>query len=182
VFHEAAAQLGRLLARASLTVVYGGGALGSMGALADAALAEGGQVIGIQPRFMSELEWTHSRLSGLHIVDDMQERKRMMLATSDAVVALPGGSGTFEELFEAITAKRLGLYLNPIVLVNQRDFFDPCIELLERAIEERFMDARHREMWQVVEDPDQVIDAMCSSPAWSREALDFAAVSGSSEG
>jgi len=182
VYHEAAAHLGRALAVAGLTVVYGGGAVGSMGALADAALDAGGQVIGIQPRFMSELEWTHSRLSGLHIVDDMQERKRMMLATSDAVVALPGGSGTFEELFEAITAKRLGLYLNPIVLVNQRGFFDPCIELLERAIEERFMDARHREMWRVVESPEEVIGAIHAAPQWSREALGFAAVPGSSEG
>lgn len=175
-FHEAAARLGGFLARAGYGVVYGGGAAGSMGALADGALAEGGEVVGIQPRFMAELEWAHERITQMHVVEDMQERKRRMLAYADAVVALPGGSGTFEELFDAISAKRLGIYLEPIVIVNQRGFFDPCIEMLERAIAERFMDERHREMWRVVEDEADVLAAIENSPPWSPEALRFAAV------
>jgi uncharacterized protein (TIGR00730 family) len=176
IYHEVAARLGRILARASMTIVYGGGAEGSMGALADAALAAGGEVVGIQPRFMRELEWSHGRLTALHVVEDMQERKRRMLECADAVVALPGGSGTFEELFEAITAKRLGFFLNPIILVNQRSFFDPCIAMLERCVEERFMDCRHREMWQVVAEPEQVPRAIEVAAPWDESARGFAAI------
>jgi uncharacterized protein (TIGR00730 family) len=175
-YRDAARRLGELLALADCTVVYGGGGEGSMGALADGALDAGGHVVGIQPKFMRELEWTHARISELHVVEDMQERKRMMLDTADAVVMLPGGSGTLEEFFETLTAKRLGLFLGPIVVVNQDGFFDPCLEMLERAIEERFMDARHREMWRVVADVEAVSDAIEASPAWSEEARDFAAV------
>jgi hypothetical protein len=176
IYHEAAGRLGRTLARASMTIVYGGGAVGSMGALADAALEAGGEVVGIQPRFMRDLEWSHAGLTELQLVEDMQERKRRMLECADAVVALPGGSGTLEELFEAITAKRLGFFLNPIILVNQRGFFDPCIATLERCVEERFMDGRHREMWQVVAEPEQVPRAIEVAAPWDASAQDFAAI------
>jgi hypothetical protein len=107
-----------------------------MGALADGALAKGGHVIGVLPEFMGKLEWGHERLTELRLVGDMHERKRRMIAEVDAVIALPGGCGTLEELFEAITWKRLGLYSKPIVLVNVAGYFDPCVELLERAIAE----------------------------------------------
>jgi uncharacterized protein (TIGR00730 family) len=176
VYREAATRLGELLAAADYSVVYGGGAEGSMGALANGALAAGGEVVGIQPRFMTELEWTHDQLTALHVVDDMQERKRRMLACADAVVVLPGGSGTFDELFDAITAKRLGIYLNPIVIVNQRNFFDPALALLENAIREQFMDARHRVMWSEVGAVEDVVEAIAASPRWSREARSFAAL------
>jgi hypothetical protein len=96
-----------------------------MGALADAALAAGGQLIGILPKFMNDLEWGHKSLTELRLVDDMHHRKRMMIEESDAIVALPGGSGTFEELLEAITWKRLGLVVSPIVIVNVRGFLRP---------------------------------------------------------
>ena len=109
-YHDAAASLGHAIASAGDTLVYGGGAVGSMGAMADAALAQGGSVVGVIPRFMRELEWAHPGLTELQLVDDMHERKREMLRLADAIVALPGGSGTFEELFEAITQKRLGLF------------------------------------------------------------------------
>src|SRR5262249_447164 len=137
--HYAAARaLGRLLAEQGMTIVYGGGSVGSMGALADAALAAGGKLIGILPGFMDDLEWGHKRLTEMRLVDEMHHRKRLMLEEADAVVALPGGSGTFEELLEAITWKRLGLYVNPIVIVNVLGFYDPLRELLERAVAERF--------------------------------------------
>lgn len=175
-YHELARRLGEALAKAGLPIIYGGGGAGSMGALADGALAVGGEVVGIQPRFMTELEWAHNGLSALHMVEDMQERKRRMIESCDAVVALPGGSGTFEELFEVITAKRLGIFCGPIVLVNQRAFFDPCVALLERCIEESFMDERHRNMWQVVERVEEVIPAIQSAPGWSPEARQFASL------
>jgi hypothetical protein len=109
------------------------------------------------------------------VVDDMRMRKHEMLSRSRAVVALPGGSGTLEELFEAITLKRLGIYLHPIVLVNTRGFFEPLLALLESAVRERFMDARHLAMWQVVDEPERVPEALASAPAWSAEARRFAA-------
>jgi uncharacterized protein (TIGR00730 family) len=165
-----------VLARAAQVVVYGGGALGSMGALASAAIASGGHVIGIQPRFMNELEWTHTGIHDLQLVEDMQERMRRMLAIADAIVALPGGSGTLEELLDALTAKRLGEIVVPIVIVNQDGFFDPLIEQLSRCIEERFMDERHRDMWQVVARAEDVPAAIASAPAWSKDALEFASV------
>jgi uncharacterized protein (TIGR00730 family) len=173
-YYAAARRLGRLLAEASVTVVFGGGANGAMGALADGALAAGGRLIGILPRFMQELEWAHPRLSELRVVEDMRERKHQMLQGADGVVALPGGSGTLEELLEAITLKRLGLYFGPIVLVNVRGFYDPLLRLLEDAIAERFMDERHRAMWRAVAGPDDVLPALRSAPAWPEDARGFA--------
>jgi uncharacterized protein (TIGR00730 family) len=175
-YREAAGRLGGVLARAGITIVYGGGAVGSMGALADGALAAGGSVIGILPRFMAELEWGHPRLTQLELVEDMRVRKHAMLARSQAAIALPGGSGTLEELLEAITLKRLGLYLNPIVLVNTRDFFAPLIQTLKRAVDEHFMDTRHLDMWQVVATPEEVPAALTAAPRWSADSRSFAAV------
>jgi len=173
-YYDAARRLGRLLASHGITIVYGGGSVGAMGALADAALEAGGQLIGILPRFMDDLEWGHRSLTELRIADDIHQRKRWMIEDVDAVVALPGGCGTFEELLEAITWKRLGLYVNPIVIVNVRGFYDPLVALLERAVAERFMDERHRAMWTVVDRPEEVLDAIRRAPAWSSEARRFA--------
>ena len=175
-YYEAAASLGWSLAQCGVTIVYGGGAVGSMEALADAALAEGGKVIGVLPRFMYDLEWGHQRLTELRLVGDLHERKRLMIEEVDAIVALPGGSGTLEELMEAITWKRLGLHGHPIVLVNVRSFFDPLLALLERCIAERFMDPRHRAMWTVVGSADEVVDAIRNAPPWGPDARRFALV------
>jgi uncharacterized protein (TIGR00730 family) len=174
VYFRAAETLGCELARNGITVIYGGGGGGLMGRLADAALREGGRVTGILPMFMDELEWGHGSLTELILVSDMHERKRTMLASADAVVALPGGCGTLEELFEAVAWKRLGLYLGPIALVNVQGFFDPCISLLERCVEERFMDERHRSMWTVVDRPEAVLQALQNAPEWHAKNRSFA--------
>ncbi len=147
-----------------------------MGALADAALAEGGRVIGVLPRFMDDLEWGHQRLTELILVNDLHERKRLMIQEVDAVIALAGGCGTWEELFEAMSWKRLGLYTGPIVIVNTCGFYDPMLSMLERSIEGHFMDERHRTMWSVVEEPEQVLEAIRSAPPWKREFRSFAAL------
>jgi uncharacterized protein (TIGR00730 family) len=173
---DAAESVGRELARHRITIQYGGGAVGSMGRLADGALAEGGLVIGIIPRFMRELEWGHSAISELQVVNDMHERKRLMITGADAVIALPGGCGTFEELFEAITMKRLGLYFGPIILVNTRRFFDPLVAMLDQCVKERFMDERHREMWMVVGSAPEVVPAIRSNGAWPADCRNFAAL------
>jgi uncharacterized protein (TIGR00730 family) len=174
-YRQAAFRLGEVLATLGIAVIYGGGAVGSMGALADGALSRGGRVVGILPRFMADLEWGHPRLTELKLVEDMRSRKHLMLTGAQAAIALPGGSGTMEELLEAVTLKRLGLYLGPIVLVNTRGYFEPLLALLEHAVAERFMDERHRAMWQVVAQPEEVPAALESAPAWSEAFRSFAA-------
>ncbi len=157
VYLEAAAGLGRALAQAGIAIVYGGSSLGSMGRLAAAALDAGGRVTGVLPRFM-------------------HERKRIMLELSDAVVALPGGCGTLEELLEAITWKRLGLYRGPVVLTNVNGFYDPCLQLLARCVEECFMDPKHAAMWLVAGGPEEVVPLLRSAPEWPEDARSFAAL------
>jgi uncharacterized protein (TIGR00730 family) len=173
-FLDAARRLGAHLAGHGIGVIYGGGALGSMGAVADGALAAGGRVVGILPSFMNDLEWGHTGISELRIVADMHERKRTMIAGAGAVVALPGGCGTLEELLEAITWKRLGLFNAPIVIVNLRGFFDPLLAQLARCIHERFMDERHGSLWSVVDDPEDVVAAIEAAPRWGEDARAFA--------
>ena len=174
VYHDAAGALGEAIARAGDTLVYGGGAVGSMGALANAALAHGGSVVGVIPRFMRELEWAHPDLTELQLVHDMHERKREMLRLADAIVALPGGSGTFEELFEAITQKRLGIFPNPIIIFNQNGFYDSLYSLLELSVELRFMNEKHLEIWRSVESIDEVLPAIHASEQWPADAIRFA--------
>jgi uncharacterized protein (TIGR00730 family) len=128
------------------------------------------------PKFMMELEWGHDDLTELHVVEDMRTRKHEMLTRSSAVVALPGGTGTLEELFEAITLKRLGLFLGPIVIVNTRGYYDPLIVQLSSAIDERFMDNRHKSMWTVVAGPDDVLPALDTAAAWGEDSRNFAVV------
>jgi uncharacterized protein (TIGR00730 family) len=176
VYHDAARRMGEILAMRGFTIVYGGGARGSMGALADGALAAGGKVIGVMPRFMQDLEWGHPKLTELRIVEDMRVRKHEMLSRSQGLVVLPGGCGTFEEMFEALTLKRLGLYVHPIVLVNTRDYFAPFISMFEHMVTERFMGPRHAQMWQAVEAPDDVPHALEHAPPWSETAREFAQI------
>lgn len=177
-YHDAATALGRLLAEAGATVVYGGGAVGLMGSLANGALAAGGDVVGIIPRFMTEVEWQHPGLASLEVVEDMRERKHRLLTGSDAVVALPGGCGTLEELFEALTLKRLGLYFNPIVLVNTNGFYAPLQQFMLRMIEQRFMNPEHAQMWTLVDSPGDVLAAIRNAPTWSDDARSHAVVRG----
>jgi uncharacterized protein (TIGR00730 family) len=176
-YHAAAYRLGELLAEDGCSIVYGGGAVGSMGAVANGALSKKGRVVGVIPKFMVELEWEHPGLTELLHVEDMRTRKHLMLSQSHAVVALPGGTGTLEELFEAMTLKRLGLYRNPIILVNTRGFYDPLIQLMADAVTERFMGEQHAQLWQVVNHPEEVVPALRVAPQWPADAIRFAAQS-----
>ena len=173
-YHQAAHRLGEALAAAGVAIVYGGGGAGSMGAVADGALACGGEVVGVLPRFMADLEWGHPGLTKLDLVEDMRERKHQMLVDSDAVIALPGGCGTFEELFEALTLKRLGLYIKPIILLNTLNYYQPCVAMLQQAIDQNFMNLKHGQMWTVVNEPEGILEAIESAPAWSEQAREFA--------
>jgi len=176
IYRETAYELGSILAQESVSIVYGGGRVGSMGAVADGALAAGGKVIGIIPEFMVQLEWAHQDLSELKIVANMRERKHLMLKDVDAVVALPGGSGTLEELMEAITLKRLGVYLEPIILVNTNGFYDKFTAMMQQCVDEQFIDQKHLSMWQVVDKVSEVLEAIETSVKWTRDARKFAAI------
>jgi uncharacterized protein (TIGR00730 family) len=174
VYVEAAREMGAVLARAGLTVLTGGGATGLMGAVAEGTLEAGGCVEGIMPRFMTDKELAHAGLTTLHMVEAMHDRLNMMLERSDAFVALPGGCGTLEEIFYVLTRKRLGQCAAPMVIVNVRGYFDPCLAMLERCVEQGFMDARHAGMWTVVSTPGEVPAALRGAAAWGAENAAFA--------
>jgi uncharacterized protein (TIGR00730 family) len=175
-YYQAATRLGEVLAGAGLSIIFGGGGKGLMGAMADGALGAGADVHGIVPTFLRDLEVSHPGLTSLDVVDDMRLRKHRMLERSDAVVTLPGGCGTYEEVFEALTLKRLGQWLGPIVLVNTNGFYDLFIDFLEHSVQERFMGEAHAEMWSVVNEPEEVIEALATARSWSQDALQFANV------
>ena len=157
---EAARSVGRLLAESGRTLVYGGGRVGLMGAVADAVLDRGGRVIGVIPRSLLEKELAHQGLTDLRVVASMHERKAMMADLSDAFLTLPGGLGTLEELFETWTWGQLGLHEKPYGLLNVAGFFDPLLAFVDRTIEQRFVMAEHRAMLLVGADPEQLLRDM----------------------
>ena len=175
-FHADARALGEALARGGCSIVFGGGSQGLMGSLADGALSAGGEVVGILPKFMADLEWGHPGLTHLELVEDMRERKHRLLTGSDAVVALPGGCGTLEELFEAITLKRLGIYFEPILLLNTRGFYAPLQGFMDSVIGERFMNPEHAAMWQIVDRVEDVLPTIAATPRWREDARNYAVV------
>lgn len=142
---EAARELGSTLAEWGIGLVYGGSSVGSMGVIADAALAAGGEVVGVIPRTLVEREVAHHGLTELHVVESMHDRKALMTQLSDAFVALPGGHGTLDELFEALTWSQLGIHDKPIALLNVAGYWDPLLAMMERASEEGFLRPADRE-------------------------------------
>ena len=176
VYFEAAEHLGKLLGEQKLRVVNGAGNIGLMGVLSDAALAAGGTVTGVIPRFMVEQGWFHPGLTELIEVETMHERKERMASLADAVIALPGGCGTLEELMEIITWKQLGLFLNPIVILNINHYYDPLLALLDHAVEEHFMRPEHRRMWAVAETPEEAVRLIYTAPKWDAALRKIAAI------
>lgn len=176
VYFDAAEELGRLLGEKKISLINGAGSLGLMRTVSDAALAAGGKVTGVIPKFMVEQGWQHDKLTELIEVESMHERKQMMANLSDAVIALPGGVGTLEELLEIITWKQLGLYLNPIVILNTNGYFDPLLGMLEKAIGENFMRRRHGGIWVVAHTPEEAIEAVYRTPVWDESIRKFAAI------
>ena len=175
-YFEAARELGTLLGKRHIEVINGAGNMGLMAAVADAALAAGGSVTGIIPRFMVEQGWHHTGLTRLIEVENMHERKKQMAEMSDAVIALPGGCGTLEELLEVITWKQLGLYLNPIVILNTKGYFNPLLDMMRKAVEENFMRAQHQTIWHVAETPREAVELVHTLPLWDVSIRKFAAI------
>ena len=176
VYFAVAEELGRLLASQGINLINGAGSIGLMGATSNATLEAGGTVTGVIPRFMVEQNWHHTGLTQLIETETMHERKQLMAELSDGVIALPGGCGTMEELLEIITWKQLGLYLKPIVILNIQGFYDPLLEMLERAIDGNFMRSEHRAIWQVATSAQEAIDLLHTTPWWNKEVRKFAAI------
>ena len=176
VYFKAAEELGSLLAEHHIRLINGAGSIGLMCAVADAVLKNGGEVTGVIPHFMVEQNWHHTGLTELIEVESMHERKQKMANLSDGIVALPGGCGTLEELLEIITWKQLGLYLNPIVILNVNGFFDPLLEMLGKAIDENFMRQQHGDIWKVAQTPEEALRLLYETPVWDISIRKFAAI------
>ena len=161
-YTQRATELGRLLAERGLQTVYGGASVGVMGALADAALAAGGQVIGVIPRRLLESEVAHAGLTKLHVTETMHERKALMVELSDVALAMPGGSGTLDELFELFTWNQLGLLRKPLGLLDVADYWQPLLSFLEHAVSEGFLRGEHLATLLVHRDAAELLDALAS--------------------
>ncbi|HEX6164768.1 MAG TPA: TIGR00730 family Rossman fold protein [Vicinamibacterales bacterium] len=165
--------LGRLLAAKKIGLVYGGGNVGLMGVIADAAIAAGGEVIGVIPQSLKDREVAHTGVRDLRVVDSMHTRKAMMADLSDAFIAMPGGVGTFEEIFEAITWTQLGVHRKPCGFLNVGGFYTPLIAFIDQAVSEGFIKPIHRSMIVVDDVPERLVDSLAKMdlpdvPKWIR--------------
>ncbi len=172
----AASKLGTLLAMAKIEVVYGGGGIGLMGKLADSVLKHGGTITGVIPSFMKDEGWDHSDVKEMIVTQDMGERKKQMFALADAVVALPGGVGTLEELTEAITLKQLGLFKGPIIILNTLGFYKSLIDFIDHMVAGHFLRYEHKGMWQVANTPEEVLDIIAKNESWQYDARSIAKI------
>jgi hypothetical protein len=176
VYFEAAEKLGDVLAGEGIAVNFGGGNVGLMGRLADVILEKKGEITGYIPQFMKEMHWSHPNVKDMILVQSMHERKYQMIRNAEGVIVLPGGVGTMDELMEIITLKQLGQFTGPIIIVNTDGFYDPLFTLLNKMVVEKFMREVHQDIWAIVKEPEEVIQAMKESPVWDSGAIKFAAV------
>ena len=175
-YMDAAEQLGKILAKEGIRLVYGDGGIGLMAAVAKGALDAGGEVLGVIPQFMVDQGWNNPRSSQTIITQTMHERKSTICELSDAMVALPGGIGTFEELLECLTWKQLGLHCNPVVILNTDGYFDRLIDCLDYMVEQQMMRPIHREMFTVVNLPEEVLPALLSAEEWDPNTRRLASI------
>ena len=164
-FREAAVQLGQELAHRKLTLIYGGASIGIMGVIANAVLENGGKVIGVIPKVLAKKEVAHHGLTELKIVHSMHDRKAQMAELSDAFIALPGGLGTLEELFEILTWAQLGLHQKPCALLNVEHYYDNLIRFLDHSVEQQFVKLAHRAMLMIDDNPQTLIDKLLTYQA-----------------
>ncbi|PAC30528.1 TIGR00730 family Rossman fold protein [Flectobacillus sp. BAB-3569] len=160
IYKNTAIAAGKLLVEKNKTLVYGAGSVGIMGIIADAVLENGGEVIGVIPSFMEKFEVQHKGLTQIHIVETMHQRKQLMAEISDAVVALPGGWGTLDELFEILTWKQLGLHQMPVGLLNVNGFYDPLIEMIHKMVKEGFLKQTNLDMLMIDDNLESLINRM----------------------
>jgi uncharacterized protein (TIGR00730 family) len=163
-YRELAGHLGRLLAENGVTLVYGGGGVGLMGVVANAALAAGGRVAGIIPRFLLDREAGHPNLTETVVVETMHERKLQMFERSEGFVILPGGLGTLEEFFEVLSWRTMGLHDKPIIIVDHNGYWDPLVALLNRVVDGSFADRRYLEQIAVVTKLEELLPSIARMP------------------
>lgn len=175
-FVEAAERLGELIAAEGMRLVYGDGGIGLMAAVARGALNNGGEVIGVIPQFMVDQGWNNPNSTQTIITQTMHERKATICDISDAMVALPGGIGTFEELLECLTWKQLGLHQNPVVILNTDGYYDHLLACIDLMVEEQMMRPIHKEMFVVVSQPEEVIPAILNAAEWNPNTRRLAAI------
>ena len=175
-FVEAAERLGSLIAAEGMRLVYGDGGIGLMAAVARGALSNGGEVIGVIPQFMVDQGWNNPSSTQTIVTQTMHERKATICDISDAMVALPGGIGTFEELLECLTWKQLGLHHNPVVILNTDGYYDRLLACLDLMVEEQMMRPIHKEMFVVVNQPEEVIPAIRNAKEWDPNTRRLAAI------
>ena len=156
-YFQAASLLGKLFAEADITAIFGGGGIGLMGSLADTMLSDNGKIIGVIPRFMVDEGWNHLGIADMIITNTMSERKNKIFELADAVVALPGGIGTLEELTEAITLKQLGLWDGHIILLNTKRYYDNLSSFFETMVNGNFMRREHKTIWKVADTPEEIM-------------------------
>jgi uncharacterized protein (TIGR00730 family) len=176
IYFRDAELLGKIFLENNIHVIYGGGAIGLMGHLADTMVSGKGKITGIIPQFMKNMNWAHKGIPEMVEVITMHERKNMMISDVDAVIALPGGVGTLEELTEVITLKQLGQFFSPIIILNTAGFYKHFNEFLHKMIDEHFMREIHKDIWQVVNTPSEVIPAIKNASPWDGSAIKYAAV------
>jgi uncharacterized protein (TIGR00730 family) len=175
-YATAATSLGILLAQAKMDVVYGGGGIGLMGKLADAVIENGGRITGVIPSFMKDEGWDHSAVSKMIVTSDMGERKKQMFAMADAIVALPGGVGTLEELTEALTLKQLGLYKGPIIILNTLNFYKSFIDFLDHMISGHFLRYEHKGMYEIANTTEEVMAFLMKKDGWHQDPRSIAKI------
>ncbi len=175
-YFEAAEKMTELLVSEGYGLLYGGGATGLMGCVADTALRMNGRIKGIIPHFMIEVEWEHKGVKDMVHVHTMHQRKALLITNTSAVVVLPGGTGTLEELYEVVSLKKLGQFPHPIVLFNTNGYFDPIIEMAQKMADENFMRPEHLAIWDVANTPEGVLAAIHNHIPWGPEVIEFAAM------
>lgn len=164
------------LVKAGYGVVYGGGEVGLMGALANRVLALNGDIKGVIPHFMVEVEWAHKGVEKMITVDTMSERKSKLIEGVSAVIALPGSTGTLDELADVISLKKLGLFTKPIIIINSYGFYDSLFTLFNKMIDEKFMRPEHSRLWTEIKDSRDIVAAISTAPKWDENAINIAAL------
>lgn len=176
IYSDAAYTLGKELAEKKIRCVFGAGKTGLMGAFAQGVKDNNGEIIGVIPEFMIAEGWGNEELTQMYVTPNMHIRKETMAKLSDAVVAMPGGCGTLEELMEIITWKQLGLFSGTIIILNINNYYSPLIEMLNRAIEQNFMREEHKAIWQIATTPQEAVKAIEEATEWRNDARKIAAI------
>lgn len=174
IYMQHAKKLATLLVENQYHILYGGGGKGLMGTVANEVLNNNGSITGIIPHFMVELEWQHSGVNDMVLVDNMAERKKLLTTDIEGVIVLPGGIGTFEETMEVLSMKKLGAFFAPVIFLNTKNYYDPLLKMLQNASNEKFMRDIHLKLWDIANKPEDVLGYLKQGGSWPKNSIEFA--------